>query len=88
MDALPVETIVSSVTSHEDVDVKEAEADATEENLKEPPSPAIAQPAHTSPDLSFASEVTMQNSDLQYQIQERGNNTLKFNKRKSINKAK
>uniref|UniRef100_A0A8D3C600 Extended synaptotagmin-1-like n=1 Tax=Scophthalmus maximus TaxID=52904 RepID=A0A8D3C600_SCOMX len=56
VDALPVETIVSSVTSHEDVDVKEAEADATEENLKEPPSPAIAQPAHTSPDLSFASE--------------------------------
>ncbi|KAJ4927478.1 hypothetical protein JOQ06_015205 [Pogonophryne albipinna] len=52
----PVETIVSSVTLHEDVDVKETAADVTEEKVEEPPTPAIAQPAHTSPDLSFASE--------------------------------
>ncbi|KAI4827202.1 hypothetical protein KUCAC02_030618 [Chaenocephalus aceratus] len=51
-----VETIVSSVTLHEDVDVKETAADVTEEKVEEPPTPAIAQPAHTSPDLSFASE--------------------------------
>ncbi|XP_071059247.1 extended synaptotagmin-1 [Pseudochaenichthys georgianus] len=51
-----VETIVSSVTLHEDVDVKETAADVTEEKVEEPPTPGIAQPAHTSPDLSFASE--------------------------------
>ncbi|KAI9548721.1 hypothetical protein NQZ68_003255 [Dissostichus eleginoides] len=52
----PVETIASSVTLHEDVDVKETAADVTEEKVEQPPTPAIAQPAHTSPDLSFASE--------------------------------
>ncbi|KAK5933821.1 hypothetical protein CgunFtcFv8_014272 [Champsocephalus gunnari] len=52
----PVETIVSSVTLHEDVDVKETAADVTEEKVEDPPTPGIAQPAHTSPDLSFASE--------------------------------
>ncbi|XP_037624574.1 extended synaptotagmin-1 isoform X1 [Sebastes umbrosus] len=57
VDAPPVETIASSVTSHEDVVVEEtAEADATEEKVEESPSPAVAQPPHTSPDLSFASE--------------------------------
>ena len=57
----PVETIASSVTLHEDVDVKETAADVTEEKVEEPPTPAIAQPAHTSPELSFASEVKSQN---------------------------
>ncbi len=68
MDAPPVETIVSSVTSLEDVDVKETAADLIEEKAEESPSPAIALPPHTSPDVSFASEVTSQNSDLQKQI--------------------
>lgn len=68
MDAPPVETIVSSVTLHEDVDIKETEADLIEEKVEESPSPAIALPPHTSPDVSFASEVTSQNSDLQQQI--------------------
>ncbi len=58
MDTPPVETVVSSVTSHEDVDVKEKTADVTEEKVEEPPSPAVQQPPHTSPDVSFASEVT------------------------------
>lgn len=49
------------MTLHEDVDVKETAADVTEEKVEEPPTPAIAQPAHTSPDLSFASEVKSQN---------------------------
>lgn len=57
VDAPPVETIASSVTSHEDVVVEEtAEADVTEEKVEESPSPTVAQPSHTSPDLSFASE--------------------------------
>ncbi|CAJ1051129.1 extended synaptotagmin-1 isoform X2 [Xyrichtys novacula] len=49
----PVETIVPS---HEDVDVKETATDVIEEKTEESPSPAVAQPPHTSPDLSFASE--------------------------------
>ncbi|XP_034724938.1 extended synaptotagmin-1 isoform X1 [Etheostoma cragini] len=53
---VPVETIASSVTLHEDVDVKEMPAPVTEEKVEESPSPAIPQPPHTSPDLSFASE--------------------------------
>lgn len=62
MDAPPVETIVSSVPLHEDedVDVKEMTADVIEEKVEESPSPAVAQPPHTSPDFSFASEVTSQ----------------------------
>ncbi|CAB1459328.1 unnamed protein product [Pleuronectes platessa] len=56
VDTPPVETIVSSVTSHEDVDVMETAAEVIEEKVEEPPSPAVAQPPHTSPDLSFASE--------------------------------
>lgn len=56
VDAPPVETIVST---QEDVDVKETAADVTEEEkVEESPSPAVARPPHTSPDLSFASEVT------------------------------
>ncbi|XP_056293820.1 extended synaptotagmin-1 isoform X2 [Pseudoliparis swirei] len=56
VDVPPVETIASSVTLHEDVDKKEMSADVTEEKVEELPSPAITQPPHTSPDLSFASE--------------------------------
>ncbi|XP_040889908.1 extended synaptotagmin-1 isoform X2 [Toxotes jaculatrix] len=56
VDTPPVETVVSSVTSHGDADVKETAADVVEENVEELPSPAITQPPHTSPDLSFASE--------------------------------
>lgn len=65
MDVPPVETIASSVTLHEDVDKKEMSADVTEEKVEELPSPAITQPPHTSPDLSFASEVPSQKRDLQ-----------------------
>lgn len=57
MDAPPVETLVSPVTVDEAVDVQEVEADVIEEKVEESPSPAIAQPLHTSPDISFASEV-------------------------------
>ncbi|XP_054473264.1 extended synaptotagmin-1 [Anoplopoma fimbria] len=56
VDAPPVETIASSVTLHEDVDVKEMAAEVMEEKVEELPSPAIPQPPHTSPDISFASE--------------------------------
>ncbi|KAK5872293.1 hypothetical protein PBY51_013008 [Eleginops maclovinus] len=53
----PVETIASAVTLHEDVDVKEeTAAHVTEEKVEDLPTVAVAQPAHTSPDLSFASE--------------------------------
>lgn len=62
----PVETVVSSVALHKDADVKKTGVDVTEEKLEEPPSPAVAQPRHTSPDLSFASEVTLHSGDLQY----------------------
>ncbi|XP_060926108.1 extended synaptotagmin-1 isoform X2 [Limanda limanda] len=56
VDTPPVETIVSSDISHKHVDVKETAAEVIEEKVEEPPSPAMAQPPHTSPDLSFASE--------------------------------
>uniref|UniRef100_A0A671Y793 Extended synaptotagmin 1 n=1 Tax=Sparus aurata TaxID=8175 RepID=A0A671Y793_SPAAU len=56
VDAPPVETITSSVTLPEDADIKETAAEVIEEKVEELPSPAIAQPPHTSPDLSFASE--------------------------------
>uniref|UniRef100_A0A8D0B037 Extended synaptotagmin 1 n=1 Tax=Sander lucioperca TaxID=283035 RepID=A0A8D0B037_SANLU len=56
LDTPPVETIASSVTLQEDVDVKGMPADVTEEKVEESPSPAIPQPPHASPDLSFASE--------------------------------
>lgn len=58
MDAPPVETLVPSVTSHEDVDVKEKMSAVTEEKVEESSVPAVEQPPHTSPDVSFASEVT------------------------------
>lgn len=57
MDVPPVETIVSPATLHEAVDVQETVADVIEEKVKESPSPAITLPPHTSPDISFASEV-------------------------------
>ncbi|XP_035771750.1 extended synaptotagmin-1 [Neolamprologus brichardi] len=57
VDTPPVETIVSSVTSHEDADAKKEAADSIpDETEEESPSPAITQPPHTSPDISFASE--------------------------------
>ncbi|XP_070814793.1 extended synaptotagmin-1 [Chaetodon trifascialis] len=56
VDTPPVETIVSSVTLPEDVGVKETAADVIEEKVEESASPAAAQPPHTSPDVSFASE--------------------------------
>lgn len=58
MDTPPVETVVSSVAFNKDVDVKKTAVDVTEDKLEEPPAPAIVQPRHTSPDLSFASEVS------------------------------
>uniref|UniRef100_A0A3P8NDT9 Extended synaptotagmin-like protein 1b n=1 Tax=Astatotilapia calliptera TaxID=8154 RepID=A0A3P8NDT9_ASTCA len=55
IDTPPVETIVSSVTSHEDADAKKKAADSIpDETEEESPSPAITQPPHTSPDISFA----------------------------------
>lgn len=65
VDTPPVETVISSVHLHEETDVKETASDVIKEKVEESPSPAIAQPPHTSPDLSFASEVTSQNRDLQ-----------------------
>ncbi|XP_019132279.2 extended synaptotagmin-1 [Larimichthys crocea] len=58
VDVPPTETVVSSVTSREDDDVKETAADVIEEKVEEEesPIPAVAQPPHTSPDLGFASE--------------------------------
>lgn len=60
VDTPPVETIVSSVTLDERVNVKKTEVDVNEEKMEESHSPAITQPPHTSPDLTFASEVTNQ----------------------------
>ncbi|KAG7215281.1 hypothetical protein INR49_020516 [Caranx melampygus] len=59
VDTPPVETIASSVTEHEDVDVKETAADVTEEKevvVEEPAAPVVVRPPHASPDLSFATE--------------------------------
>ncbi|XP_041638932.1 extended synaptotagmin-1 [Cheilinus undulatus] len=55
VDPPPVETLVPS---HEDAEVKETTADVPEEKaeVEESPSPAVALPPHTSPDLSFATE--------------------------------
>lgn len=64
MDALPAETVGPSVTMYEEADLKEPAADVTEEMLKEPPSPGVVQPPHTSPDLGFASEVNELITDL------------------------
>lgn len=60
VDVPPVETVVPSETLHEDVDIKETAADVIEEKVEQPPTPAVVRPPHTSPDLSFASEVTSQ----------------------------
>ena len=58
VDTPPVETIVSSVVLDEEVKEKETEADVNEDYVEESLTPAITQPPHTSPDVSFASEVT------------------------------
>lgn len=58
VDVPSVETLVSSATLHEDdVKVPEVIPDMTEEKREKSPSPAITLPPHTSPELSFASEV-------------------------------
>ncbi|XP_028302323.1 extended synaptotagmin-1 isoform X2 [Gouania willdenowi] len=54
VDTPPVETLVSSVISKEDVDVKEASPVVAED--EEPQSPAMILPPHTAPDIDFASE--------------------------------
>ncbi|XP_026162943.1 extended synaptotagmin-1-like [Mastacembelus armatus] len=56
VDTPPVETVVSSAIRHEDVDIKKKAANVPEEKLEKSPGPAITQPPHTSPDLSFATE--------------------------------
>lgn len=56
----PVETITSSVTSEEVIQEKEAENDENEDEDEEFQSPAATEPLHTSPHLSFATEVKSQ----------------------------
>lgn len=72
MDTPPVETIVSSVASHEDADAKKTAAASVPDEIKESSIPAVTRPPHASPDLSFASEVTSQHADRRWQIQETG----------------
>lgn len=52
-----METVASSETFAEDADIKDMTSDVIEERAEEALTPAVAQPSHTSPDLSFASEV-------------------------------
>lgn len=72
MDTPPVETIAaSSITERKDVDVKGTVADVVEEKEveeEEPAAPVVVRPPHTSPDLSFATEVTLQNTDVQHHV--------------------
>nr|XP_015815114.2 extended synaptotagmin-1 [Nothobranchius furzeri] len=56
VDTPRVETITSSVTVDEEVNVKETAADVDEEKVEESLSSALPQPPHTSPDITFASE--------------------------------
>uniref|UniRef100_A0A1A8FVB5 Extended synaptotagmin-like protein 1b n=1 Tax=Nothobranchius korthausae TaxID=1143690 RepID=A0A1A8FVB5_9TELE len=56
VDTPPVETITSSVTVDEEVNVEEPAADVDEEKVEESLSSALPQPPHTSPDITFASE--------------------------------
>ncbi|XP_007566125.1 extended synaptotagmin-1-like [Poecilia formosa] len=57
VDTPPVETVVPSLPLDEEVhEVKETAADVKEDKVEESPSPAVTQPPHTSPDLTFASE--------------------------------
>ncbi|KAK5614739.1 hypothetical protein CRENBAI_018701 [Crenichthys baileyi] len=57
VDTPPVETIVPSVLLDEEVhEVKETAVDVKEHKVEDTPSPAVTQPPHTSPDLTFASE--------------------------------
>lgn len=58
VDAPPVETVASSETLPEDADIQGMTSEVIEEKVEEALTPAVAQPSHTSPDLSFASEVT------------------------------
>lgn len=59
-----METITSSVTSDEVIQGKEAENDVNKDETEESQSPATMQPLHTSPHLSFATEVTSQSDNL------------------------
>ncbi|MEQ2165093.1 hypothetical protein GOODEAATRI_013481, partial [Goodea atripinnis] len=60
VDTPPVETIVPSVLLDEEVhDVKKTAVDVKEHKVEDSPSPAVTQPPHTSPDLTFASEVVL-----------------------------
>lgn len=53
-----METIAPAETLPEDVEIEDMTADVSEEKVEESPTPAIVRPPHTSPDLSFATEVT------------------------------
>lgn len=70
MDTPPPETVASSETLPEDVDLKDTPTGVMEEKVEESPTPAVAQPPHTSPDRSFASEVTSPSSKLQQKIED------------------
>ncbi|MEQ2262801.1 hypothetical protein XENORESO_021694, partial [Xenotaenia resolanae] len=57
VDTPPVETIVPSVLLNKEVhEVKKTAVDVKEHKVEDSPSPAVTQPPHTSPDLTFASE--------------------------------
>lgn len=57
VDTPPLETIASSEALPKDVDIKNGTT-VIEEKVEESPAPTVTQPPHTTPDLSFASEVT------------------------------
>lgn len=56
VDSTPLET--SSETLPKDVGTKDIATSVIEEKVEESQIPAVVKPPHTSPDLSFASEVT------------------------------
>lgn len=58
VDTPPLETIASSEGLPKDADIKNGTTDVIEEKVEESPAPTVAQPPHTTPHLSFASEVT------------------------------
>lgn len=60
VDTPPLETIASLEALPKDVDIKDQTTDVTEEEVEESQTPTVARPPHTTPDLSFASEVTEQ----------------------------
>lgn len=54
----PIETLVPQVMMRDEDDVKTPVADVTKDTDEEASSPAAVKPPHTSPDVSFANEVT------------------------------